>query len=514
MKKVFEEKVRLNFGQSLMVGNLNNIHLLDNIIEVGAEVASQKMLEIQKFGLFETSTPNFLTYYPDVKPEDLVADEEDFIKPVFRALSEVIVHKQWNPIDFAKNNVLKKSMDMLIGQTIYGNHEMFIGNEVGAVPDVTWQKSYTTASGIVVPAGINAIFKIDGKSHPNITRKITMSPPAIHSCSVSVQFAWEQSHPQMDVNEFWSKFGSYAEDGELIRKVVTEIKAYHEISLVSHGADHYAQVTDEKGQIVNPRYADNMANLSEQTKEKIRQSVYFSYKDDIVQLSAKPAIPKEPILNPEESAIFMKDQYARLALILGYTLVMTGDIASFSKDGKDFTLEQFETEFKNLNTAAQSVAALTQRAVTAEGQVISLTGERDAFKTEVDTLKAAGTSNQGTEALTALVGEVTAAYKKIKGDKFSADFVTSLASMDVKALQNLNKEYAEQLEAKFPLTCAGCGSHEVTRNSAVLGDDENSDLTGKGKKDEPAKIKSNSDVLAQLRRNNIDASSLHGKTDK
>ena len=41
----------------------------------------------------------------------------------------------------------------------------------------------------------------------------------------------------------------------MIRKVVTEVVRYLETSLVSHGADSFAQKIGEDGKIINPEFA-------------------------------------------------------------------------------------------------------------------------------------------------------------------------------------------------------------------------------------------------------------------
>lgn len=74
-----------------------------------------------------------------------------------------------------------------------------------------------------------------------------MDPPSIHSNSVSVRFIWDKSHPNLDEDEFWNKLGTYDEKGNLICRVVKEIVSYYETSLVSHGADPFAQKIDEMG---------------------------------------------------------------------------------------------------------------------------------------------------------------------------------------------------------------------------------------------------------------------------
>ena len=282
MSKKFIDKIRLGSGRSLMVGNVP-----DQVANVVGTCSTGKCdLGVEKFGLFESATPNFETYYPDVKDAASIKPENDeFITPIFRMLSEVIVRKSYNPVDFSMNSVLKNSMNKLLGQTVYPNHEALIGNELGSVSKVFWQESYTTKAGVKVPAGINGVFKIDAKAHPNVARKILMDPPAIHSNSVTVEFEWEQSHPKMDLNEFRSKIGTYGADGQLIRRIATYVRNYHETSLVPHGADPFAQKVDEKGKINNADYANSVYSLAAQDKEKPRL-FYFDYREDLLTLNS------------------------------------------------------------------------------------------------------------------------------------------------------------------------------------------------------------------------------------
>lgn len=106
------------------------------------------------------------------------------------------------PTDFSKNGVLKASMKLMLGQTVNCDHETSIGNAIGSVSQVMWQEGYTDGK-FKIPAGINGVLKIDGKSNPRIARGILMEPPSIHSNSVTVQFRWDKSHPELDNNEFW-----------------------------------------------------------------------------------------------------------------------------------------------------------------------------------------------------------------------------------------------------------------------------------------------------------------------
>jgi hypothetical protein len=449
----FHDKITLGFSQSLMIG-----HRPENltIAQVGDNKVS-KDLEIEKFGLFEVATPNFHTYYPDVKAEDLVPKDSDFIKPLFRALSEVIVHKKHNPIDFSMNGVLKASINKLLGQTVYANHESSVGNEVGSVSAVSWQKSYTTDSGILIPAGINAEFKIDAKSHPNLARKILMDPPAIHSNSVTVQFAWETSHPSLDINEFWSKLGTYGADGNLIRRIVTDIPNYHETSLVAHGADPFAMKVGTNGEITNPEYAEGVYSLSQMGKEKPKH-YFFSYKnpEDITSLSRSNDLDN---INSEND---MKELIQKLAIKLKKPeSEITEDFILNTLGSADTTVAELTTTKTELvsaktelETEKTKTTQLTTELVAEKAKVTEKEGKITELKPVVDDL----VSNTRSE--------VKRLYGLIKGEKVDAAKLALIDKYTLSELQVSLREYNEELEKDFPASCKGCGGTEISRNTA------------------------------------------------
>lgn len=59
----------------------------------------------------------------------------------------------------------------------------------------------------------------------------------------------------MEDGEFYQKLGTYDSKGEMVRRIVTEVVRYLETSLVSHGADSFAQKIGSDGKIVNPTFA-------------------------------------------------------------------------------------------------------------------------------------------------------------------------------------------------------------------------------------------------------------------
>ena len=188
-------ELTLGSGHSIMLGNkpkqLSDEELFSKFFE-----ASKVNDTIDSYGLFGSDL-NYNTYYPGVTKEDFEPKDSEFIEPVYRLLSEAIVSKYW-PTDFSQNNVLKKSMNMLVGQTVNCDHETSVGNAIGTVKSVYWQPAYKDeTTGLMIPAGINGVLKIDAKSNPRIARGVMMDPPSIHSNSVTVRFKWKNPTQNM-----------------------------------------------------------------------------------------------------------------------------------------------------------------------------------------------------------------------------------------------------------------------------------------------------------------------------
>lgn len=345
--------------------------------------------EIDKFGLFGTAI-DFNTYYPDVKVEDLKPKKEDYAYPVFRALSETRV-RPYFPVNFSKNGVLQQSQKKLVGQTVYANHEAGVGNGLGTVYEASWQESQDV-DGFLVPAGINTVLQLDGKKSPGIVRGIQADPPEIHSTSVTVQFEWEQSHVNLTRDDFYRLVGTLDAQGNMIERMATNIIAYHEISLVSHGADPYAQQIKD-GKIINPSYADTQKFSKEQ-----KPSIYhfFDFKNlETETLSAeqfKKAIPEPSIIEQNDNK--MNEALKKILEVLG-------------KDATAFKPED-STEVDALVASITSLKANKDKVESLTADLATSTAEVTRLKTENGTLE--GFKVSAETALTDARNEATRLY--------------------------------------------------------------------------------------------------------
>ena len=396
-------------------------------------------------------------------------------------------------------------MLMLLSQTVNIDHESSVGNAIGSVAAVSYQNSYL-ANGVKVPAGINVELLIDGKSHPNIARKIMMEPPAIHSDSVTVRFAWEPSHKFENINEFINKIGQFGEDGQLVRRIVTEIKGYSELSLVGHGADPYAQLIKDDGKINNPEYAKSIESLSAQGLEKPRVYI-FNYKTEVISLSKKhddtSQTNNKP--TPTENSIEMKDYLLKLAKILKLKEI----------DGLSET-ELQEEILEALETAQTEIAGIEEK----DTKISDLTSDLETEKTtheelqekikdidlgklgKVDFKKLGDVTLEelqanatvGEEVLILQLKEVQRVYKLLKGDKADETIVEGFKKADFKMLTSYIKEYTEQLNEKYPGKCNDCQSTNIARNSSVTKEG----MAGEGDEGDDPQVKTDQDVSMEI----------------
>ena len=438
---------------------------------------------VEKLGLFGSDI-DYNTYYPGLTKEDLTPNSDEFIEPVFRLLSSTIVSKNWNPTDFGQPGVLKASMKLLLGQTVNCDHSTDIGNAIGSVSQVMWQEAYKDGN-FVIPAGINGVLKIDGKANPRIARGILMDPPSIHSNSVTVQFKWEKSHPGMDDRDFWDKLGTYDEKGNMIRKVVTEVVRYLETSLVSHGADSFAQKIGEDGKIINPEFAKRTWTSFAEYQEDTKKAYYFTdFKDDYKSFQESNDTPENNInplnTNKKESTMtlaeFLESLYGDNMLSLAEGQEKTAEVAlQMVKDlvhGKN----DLQAKVDNLTTEKNTLA---EQVSNKEAEIANLTAMATVGKNHIASLRETTVAN----------------YKKLKGDAADETIITMLnaETTGLQTLISLNKDYQAQLEEKFPLTCSHCGSHDISRGSSVQEPDKNDPDTTHN-----AEVSSTNDVIEDL----------------
>ena len=285
-----------------------------------------------------------------------------------------------------------------------------------------------------------------------------MEPPSIHSNSVTVQFKWDKSHPDMSDDEFFEKIGTYDAKGNMVRRIVTEVVRYLETSLVSHGADSFAQKIGEDGKIVNPEFAKKTWNSYSEYVESGKKFYTFrdfkevSKDDDTMVSLNEPNIQttyKSGIMTLEE---FIASLFGEGMLVLGENQEQNGETV----------VNLLKEVISSRNSLQEQVNNLTTEKNTLQEQVNNLNSQV-ANLTEMSTV--------GKNYIASLRESVVTDYKKLKGESADESIITMINSdtTGINTILSLQKEYKAQLEEKFPLTCSKCGSHDVSRASSKGG---------------------------------------------
>ena len=414
-------------------------------------------LGVESFGLFETSSPNFNNYYPDVNKDDLAPKDDEYIFPIFRGLSECIVRPQF-PIDFGVGDALKNSIPLLRGIAVYPNHEMITGDELGVVYACEWQEARTIATEqgeLFIPAGINLTYKIDGKSNPRIARNIVMDPPAIHSTSLTVEFSWEKSHADLSDDEFWSKLGTYDKDGNLVKRNVVQILRYYEASLVSHGADPFAKLLDANGNPAIPNSikatyqfseVDSHGNQRLTSDSVIGHNIDWKSKTTytkelLTEDSSKSSIPTKlnNDNNNNEKPNSMNKLKELLAACVALQALVPADVDTDEKFVKWLGDNQTSlTEATTaLNTEKETVTRLT-------GEVTGLNSKVTALEAELGTA-----STQLEEVVTAQRNEAIRLYSLCNAGKTEETLLKLMGEADYKTSKSFVEQYAAIAKEKF-----------------------------------------------------------------
>lgn len=463
-------------GHSIMANYIPPVVNTEDFVANYYEWNKPNLQNIESFGLFGGDI-DYNTYYPDLDAADLKPKEEEFISPVFRLLSACIVSKNYNPTDFSSDGVLKASMKMLLGQTVNCDHETNIGNAIGSISSVYWQEGYKDGN-IIIPAGINGVLLIDGKANPRIARGIMMSPPSIHSNSVTVQFRWDKSHPELSDNEFYEKLGTYDSKGNMVRRMVTEVIRYLETSLVNHGADPYAQKV-ENGKIVNPKYANRVYTSFSDYVEKETNTVCFGdFKD--TQLYNNTGITNNIIINQNK-------QMDELELFLAS--LVEGGILTL-EEGQEVNKDMVINHIRSLRESNNTLSTQLEEVNNAKAALESQLAEKDNRIASMESLFEIGKNH-----FAALKEETVNTYNKLMGDKVDESIINLInsESTGISTVKSLLNDYTTRLEEKFPMRCKECGSTNVNRASSIEEEDttQNHDTEGSSVQDQLRNIYKN-----------------------
>jgi len=229
--------------------------------------------------------------------EDVIPKPEDWLLAKFRAISAAYLGPEGYWLDFSRPGMLLASLPLMLTKGAGGtrrrplkfhrNHSDLTQNIIGYISAAQWSE----AGGEQSYPGINIDVMIDYKLAPNEARQIMAEPPLVESCSISLMFEWEPSHPELESWQFWNLIGEEI-DGQIVRIMVSEILEYRHVALVHEGADEEAdklQKANSKEQKAKNKQQENLGG----------KKMKFVLSDEQVASLAK-ALGVQALATPEE----------------------------------------------------------------------------------------------------------------------------------------------------------------------------------------------------------------------
>lgn len=411
---------------------------------------------------------------------------EDFLPFPFRHISATIIGGgSWKATDFSNEKVVKKIPALLSYKPVYLNHNLDVSNVVGTNGLLTYTEA-KKVGGVTIPAGVDGPIWIDGLLHTDLCRKLAGYPmPQIQSVSTTIVFEWEPSHEFSDSTgnpdewEFERQIGKIVE-GKMVRRVVLDVIAAYETSLVWNGADPFAKMLDSKGlpvnidkpAIVGSEYFDKDP-LVDFYKSKglffLSENVFPDantlnlHRQELINYSKT----ENPIINPKKEKGMELTKF--LATVLGVAEdQVTEDLL------KQYTFTK-TADFTGIKANADALQATKDQVIAEQGKVTKISSivpfeKVDAVKTELESFGKDVTieaiisfAKEGKAQLDKKRATCLKAYKNAVGEPNEDQAViATIQSADNKLLDGLLKQYGKKLGEQFTGTCNDCKSTNVT----------------------------------------------------
>ncbi len=401
---------------------------------------------------------------PEDWPSGLSADETSYFA-TYRALSATVVIDGWKPIDFTKDGVLQRGASKLSKNPFMLNHSRDMRDQVGVVKDST----FDVGSGKRL-SGINALVEY------NVEAATATAPSLIplvdarmaNSVSVSVWYQWEQSHKDMDENDFFWNLGEEV-DGELVRLMVTRITSFTELSQVWQGADTTAKRLSLSDDAVadNTEFMTIVTAMAEAPLHDVSASATLSVQpsgDDV------PEHDDQKIKDATQEKS-MKDKILKaLAMLFAVGVDEVDDefVQDIIVGTRDVTKTQAGIELAAKHKSKQDEYA---------AQVAERDKEITELKTSLE--KSDKDAEIGRTYLKDIRDSAVASYKKLTGDKADEAMLSVIAKADISEAKALTSKFDKELDEKFPATCSSCGKvGSIERASSV--DDPETKVTPVG----------------------------------
>jgi hypothetical protein len=440
----------------------------------------------QKFGLEKIKEQSFVKrkkMYLDEdgneKPgmtgnERYTPSSSDLVRVPFRALSATVVAAgTWRATDFTDEAVLRRSVKKLIGKSAFVMHWQYTDECIGAIETASWSEK-TAQDGLIIPAGIDIVYLINGEHNEKLCSNLLMEPPGIYSNSVTVEFEWEPSHDNFkDEDQFMQSIGQVHADGRMVARKVIDLVDYHESSICWLGADPFAKMKDKEGKLINPEEGAVFNNANQYVKEMYTKERHFfasySFKKEGISLTNK--IVKN-LTDMEKILLELARKSLGLAADAEVTQAHIDSLVLGKKDdhtlllSKSSKVEGLEREVTELK-AKGDTGALTTELEKVKGEKTVLEGEKVSLTEKVGTLEPMALI--GTAHLAAKRAEVVRLYKAgLKGVAEDATMLDNFTKSDSKGLDSFLTMFTKGVAEKFEAKCATCGTTEIEFRSTFV----------------------------------------------
>ncbi len=352
--------------------------------------------------------------------------ESDYIYIPVRALTATSVQSDTINFGYEDGKALKEAVDKFNDIPVLKDHIFSVDNWIGRTQGSFWDSTTPGA-----PPGVTLMLKVDTKADPKVARGLLSG--MLDSVSVTVQFDYVKSHPNMSDSDFYYKLGEVV-DGKTVQALVTSITRLYELSVVWQGADVYAKQVQEDG-IHTP-------GLSHRTHQSPNSKEEINMKNLAKRLGlAEGTHTEEQLLAALDGAITAAKTEAVTPLQAEVTQLKQ-DVAA-----KDTAL-------------TEANASLTQL----KAELAPLKESNEALQQEVATLKPK--AELGDAYLTEQRTEAARLYSIVTDGKPDANLTKLISEANLEAAKGFIATFGPQAEAKVPLTCSSCGSKSVSRRTS------------------------------------------------
>lgn len=377
-----------------------------------------------------------------ITPDQTTPKEGDFEYFGFRQISAdtVIGSGTWKATEFP-SRVLKSAVKLLDSKPAYLEHHDYANAVIGTVKNPVWQDSYVLPNGVIVPSGINAIFKLNKNLKPEIVAHLNDPDSPLRHCSVGVYFKWEASHDFENKYDFYDKLGTVV-DGAEVRRVVTEILFFDESSLVHSPADKFASILNDKGEIKHIAFSE--VKEGEENLDWFKENQPFVLEHEMPEEFLNFSAVEDKVNDDETPPDTLKLAQSENEIIG----------LKAERDRANEQADLYESKFKGANQALK----VEQEKYQASER------ELNFFRTRVENLedeKAEAQKQSETYQVKAekyeqirlnKVGEVQALYRSAFKDAISENTLENIAGQDFDELEKSHATYSEMVDEKYGKT--------------------------------------------------------------